>query len=84
MYFHLGLSYKEILYALALNHRIVLSLRALKRRLCQQRLFQRKRFTAILDVADFISDKIDESGNMNGYRWMHLKCLQAQAPGAWG
>ena len=76
-YYYLGFSYKDILGALAINHRIFISLRTLKRRLCGQRLFRRKHLTDVLDVASFILKQIRESGNMHGYRWMHLKCLQA-------
>ena len=77
MYFYLGLSYKEILCALAFNHRLIISLRTLKKRLRGQRLFRRKYLTDILDVASFILEQLRESGNMHGYTWMHLKCLQA-------
>ena len=61
LYFHVGLSYQEILCALAISHRIVISLRTLKRRLRGQHLFGRKNLTDILDVAAFINRQIKES-----------------------
>jgi len=50
LYFHMGFSYKEIICALAVNHRIVISLRSLKRLLSRQNLFWRKNYTDVLEV----------------------------------
>ena len=77
LYFHMGFSYKEILCALAVNHRIVISLRSLKRLLSRQNLFRRKNYTDVLEVAIFIYQQLRGSGCMHGYRWMHRKCLQS-------
>ena len=63
--------------ALAANHRIIISLRTLKRSLRSQHLFRRKYYTDVLDIARFVSDQLRESGGLHGYRWMHLKCRQA-------
>lgn len=77
LYFRLGFSYKEILCALAVNHRIVISLRTLKRLLSGQHLFRRKHYTDIYEVAIFINEQLRGSGCMHGYRWMHRKCLHS-------
>ncbi|OWF56043.1 hypothetical protein KP79_PYT20970 [Mizuhopecten yessoensis] len=74
LYFHMGFTYMEILGALAVNHRIVISLRTLKRLLSRQNLFRRKHYTAIIDIALFINKELHGSGCMHGYRWMHRKC----------
>ncbi|OWF45213.1 hypothetical protein KP79_PYT23580 [Mizuhopecten yessoensis] len=77
LYFHMGFTYMEILGALAVNHRIVISLRTLKRLLSRQNLFRRKHYTAIIDIALFINKELHGSGCMHGYRWMHRKCLHS-------
>ena len=77
LYFRMGLNYREIMCALAANHRIIISLRTLKRSLRSQHLFRRKYYTDVLDIARFVSDQLRESGGLHGYRWMHLKCRQA-------
>ena len=75
LYFELGFTQKEILYYLASKHRIVISLRHLKRVLKSLALYRRKH-TDILDVALFILDTISNtSGKLHGYRWMHTKCV---------
>ena len=70
LYFRMGLNYREIMCALAANHRIIISLSS-------QHLFRRKYYTDVLDIARFVSDQPRESGGLHGYRWMHLKCRQA-------
>lgn len=76
-YFCLGLNNEEILFSLAINQRIIISLRTLKRRLSEMRLFRRKYPSDILNVALYITEQLQKSGNQNGYRWMHRKCLLA-------
>ena len=61
----------------AVNHRIVICLRTLKRSLGSQHLFRRKYNTDVLDIAWFVSDQLRESGGLHGYRWMLPKCHQA-------
>ena len=51
----MGLNYREIMCALAANHRIIISLRTLKRSLRSQRLFRRKYYTDVLDIARFVA-----------------------------
>lgn len=76
-YFKLGLMYDEIIALLAQNHRIVISMRTLKRHLRTLKLFRRKFHSDLWDVVQFIDNEVRHSGNQNGYRWMHLKCKQA-------
>lgn len=75
LYFHMGFSHLQILCALAVNHRVVISLRTLKRSLSRQNLFRRKHYTDLIELALFIYDQLRGSGCMHGYRWMHQKCL---------
>ena len=65
-YFHLGLKYRETLSSLAANHRIIISMRTIKRELSKSDL---------LDVA--IVEILTNQGNHRGYRWLHLKCIHA-------
>ena len=76
MYFDLGLSNAEILAFLALAHRIVISMSTLKRTLRRLKLRRRKDYSDLLDVAMFITKEHQTSGQLYGYRWMHLKCIQ--------
>ena len=69
-YFQLGLEYKHILCFLAEVHGICISMGTLKRIL-------RKKFHAdILETALFVQDKLLSEGRYQGYRWMHLQCIQ--------
>ncbi|CAG2247008.1 unnamed protein product [Mytilus edulis] len=77
VYFHLGLNNKEILQILNEKHRIGISLCHLKRLLASFGLYRRKNYSDLLDVVMFIHEQVQESGQLNGYRWMHLKCLHS-------
>ena len=77
VYFSFGLSYQEIVGILASNHGVIISLRTLKLILHQQGLFRTKNMSNILEVAMFIWDQIYQINGLHGYRWMHLKCIQA-------
>ncbi|CAC5365301.1 unnamed protein product [Mytilus coruscus] len=48
-----------------------------KRLLASFGLYRRKNYSDLLDVAMFIYEQVQESGQLNGYRWMHLKCLHS-------
>lgn len=76
LYHRLGLSYDEILCFLALNHRVIISKSTLKRVLRRLNLWRRKNYSEVLDVALFITEQLESSGKLHGYRWMHKKCLQ--------
>lgn len=75
-YFSLGLQQKEILQFLRLLHGINISHRTLKRILSKFNLYRRKDYSSLEDVTKFIEDKLNTSGQLHGYRWMHLRCLQ--------
>ncbi|KAJ8317348.1 hypothetical protein KUTeg_005252 [Tegillarca granosa] len=72
---YLGFSQRETLEVLSHNYGIFLSQRQLRRILRQLNLYRRIRRTDILNVAEFISDRLNESGMCHGYRFMHLKCI---------
>ena len=76
MYFDPGLSNAEILEFLGLAHRYVISMSNLKRTLRRLKFRRRKDYSDLLDVAIFIAKEHQTSGQMYGYRWMHLKCIQ--------
>lgn len=75
-YFYLGLQYREILEVLSHQHGIIMCLRTLQTLLRKNRLCRRKDFTDVLDVAYFVNQQLETSGQMVGYRMMHLKCIQ--------
>ena len=75
IYFDLGLSYKDILSCLAYNEGIIMSRSTLKRKLKRQNLSRRKNKTNILEVAMFIQEEVEKSGQLHGYKLMHLKCI---------
>ena len=58
LYFHIGLRFINIFGVLAINHRIVISMRTLKRPLCLQHLFQRRHYT-----------KVSPTHYQHVYRW---------------
>lgn len=74
-YFRLGFRNKEILQALAYNHRTVISIRTLKRITKRLSLYRRKNNSDLLYVALFITKQCQESGSQHGYKWMHSKCV---------
>lgn len=75
-YFGLGLQQKEIITLLKNIHGITIHPRSLKRILRKKKLYRRKYFSNLEHVANFIEDQIMTSGQLHGYRWMHLKCIQ--------
>ncbi|KAF7649092.1 hypothetical protein LDENG_00147410 [Lucifuga dentata] len=75
-YFHLGLKYADIVWVLAVKHRIVISLTSLKWILKDNRLFRRKNFDDIADVIQFIKTQLQGSGALHGYRLMHNMCKE--------
>lgn len=76
-YFHMGISYDEILFFLAQQHQVILSKTHLKRLINSFGLYRRKYESDILDGALFIENQLSTSGNQHGYKWMHLKCRQS-------
>ena len=75
-YFQLGLEYKHILCFLAEVHGICISMRTLKRILRSENLFRKKFRADISETALFVQDKLLSEGRYQGYRWMHLQCIQ--------
>ncbi len=75
LYYKLGFSNSEILFALAEHHHIVTSRRTLKRLTSKWGLFRRGKHSDILEVSLFIMQQSDHSSNLHGYKWMHRKCL---------
>lgn len=74
-YFALGYSNKEILASLAQRHKIIMSIRTLKRIMSNLQLFRKKNYSDIVDVATYIVSQCKDTGCDHGYRWMHQKCL---------
>lgn len=52
-----------------------MSHRTLKRLLRRLKLFRRKDYSKIEDVAKFLENELNKSGQLHGYKWMHLRCL---------
>ena len=76
VYFKLGLRYSEILRCLSEFHGFFISLRTLKRITQNLGLFRRKNHSDILEIAMFVLQQCNIHGQMYGYRWMHLKCIE--------
>ena len=76
-YHKLGLSHKEILCFLAVVDSIIISRSTLKRKLRRLRLYRRRNYSNICDVALFIFNELQNSGQLHGYRWMFQKCKQS-------
>lgn len=76
IYFSLGLQHKKILIYLREIHKKKISLRSLKRRLAKLKLYRRKKYTSVEDLVPFFQKHLERSGQLHGYRWFHLKCLQ--------
>lgn len=76
LYFNFGLHYKDITALLASHHRYIISERHLKRILKCRSLFRRKGFTSPDLVISLISEQLQTSGQLHGYRWMYTKCKE--------
>lgn len=76
LYFRLGYTNNEILQLLRDKHNILISLRTVKRILNSCHLFRRKKFSSLEQVISFVQEQLKNSGQLHGYRWMHLKCKQ--------
>ena len=66
----------EIIASLASNHNIFISKHNLNRKLRELCLYCRKHHTDIVDVACFTEEQLSTSGQLCGYRRMHLIILQ--------
>ena len=74
-YFHLGLSYAEIVAFLACFHGVLLSMRQLKRILRRLGLGKRVNPTDLADVMNCVEQELNGSGSTIGYRAMHQRLL---------
>lgn len=75
-YFQRGYNYDEILLFLASHHDIIISKRHLKRMINSQGLFRRKHHSDFNDVVEYVQGLVQTSGQLHGYRWIHLKCVR--------
>lgn len=75
-YFVYGFSQKDILAYLKLLHNKYISARTLKRILNKLKLYRRKNYSSFEDVVNFLQQEVTKSGQLQGYRWMHLRCIQ--------
>ena len=69
----MGLTFKEIICFLGLQHRILMSKRSLERKLASMNLYRRK----LISVSEFFSKLIMADDMQSGYRWMYQRCLLA-------
>ena len=76
LYLRLSFSNKEILAILANSNHIVLSIRPLKIICKRLGLFRRKNQTDLDQVLAFVQNEILTNGQMQGYRWLHLRAVQ--------
>ena len=76
VYFELGRKYSDIKSILASRHAFHISERHLKRILRDRGHFLRKAFSDLSVLVDFISDQLQYSGQLHGYRWMYAKCRE--------
>ena len=67
--------YEDIRMMLRNVHSYDISLRHMKRLFNRYGLWRKKHFSDLSDVIEFIESKLQTSGCMHGYRWMHHKCL---------
>lgn len=73
--FKLGLGQEEICAVLLTRFHYNLSVRHLRRILARLQLYRRKDFTNLNEVVEFLQRQIERSGQLHGYRFMHLKCI---------
>ncbi|CAI5669682.1 unnamed protein product [Oreochromis niloticus] len=76
LYFRLSFSNKEILSILAHSHQTIISVRTLKRICKRLGLFRRKNQSNLEEVLAFVQQEIMTNGQMQGYRWLHLRAIQ--------
>ena len=73
-YFDLGLSQAEILCFLK-KEGFLISPRTLKRLKKKNSWYRRKNYTDLDTIVEYIQEETKKSGQLHGYRWMHLKCI---------
>ena len=75
-YFLHGMRHWEILTCLRMDG-IQISMSTLQRRLKLFGLHRRKAQSDLLEIALFLQEQLNQYGMLHGYRFMHLKCIQA-------
>ena len=75
LYFRRGVPYKDIADIIYCEYGKSISVRHIKRVLNSAGFFRRKNYSDLHCVVDFIENESTMSGQLHGYRWMHLKCL---------
>ncbi|XP_038133904.1 uncharacterized protein LOC119778637 [Cyprinodon tularosa] len=75
-YFSIGLTYKDIKSVLGCRHGFDISERHLKRLLRARGLSRRKEYSDLAVLVEFISNELQFSGQLHGYRWMYAKCRE--------
>jgi hypothetical protein len=73
--FGLGLTQKEILDTLRYRFGIALCSRQLRRILARLGLYRRKDYSDFDDLVRFLEGQVASSGQLHGYRFMHVKCI---------
>ena len=73
-YFSLGMSQRDIVITLALNHGLTISQCHLRRVLKVLHLCRRN-YTDIFEAVQYIERALEESGRHHGYRWMFERCI---------
>jgi len=74
--FELGLKYEEIADIARLEQCDAnVSTRTIRRRLNSVGKYRCNRWSKLTDVVQFITDQLNGSGGLHGYRWMYYKCL---------
>jgi hypothetical protein len=76
LYFHSGLTYKQMVSVMLQNNGITISERHLKRLLQAMHLTRRRGYSDIESIVRFIHTEIQSSGALHGYRWMYAKCIE--------
>lgn len=75
-YFKLGLKYKDIKSVLDRRHGFRISERHLERKLSARGHVRRKAYSHLAVLVEFISNQLQYSGQLHGYRWMYAKCRE--------
>ena len=75
-FFYQGLTHGEISDFMLKYHNIIINRRQVRYILSKAGLFRRRHFSPLVDVTLFIQKQLQGSGRMNGYRFMHKKCIR--------
>ncbi|KAL3886728.1 hypothetical protein ACJMK2_026706 [Sinanodonta woodiana] len=74
-YFKLGLLYNAFITVRSVQHAITISQSHLRRILILNWLSSHKDYSDVANVLFCISNELNHSGQLHGYRWMQTKCL---------